>query len=829
MTHPEPGVTLFYTLNGSEPTPFSPIYSSAITLSSRNGDANNYSAIPTNPSFTYPVGDYTETRANNRGWLPPLNEIFKVNILRVKAFKAGFVPSTILTKTIIIDPGGTGIYDMPILSFVVDSIDLFSNNTGIYHYGAHVDGNYTQKGAAWERLAHLDYFDQTGALVIEQNVRTRMHGGGSRHSTKKTFRVYAEHDGNTNFNYPFFDDHQLAKYKRILIRSGGHRPDCFPRDDLGNLITAGLNTDQQHFKHVILFLNGEYWGIHSIKERIDKYFLQNQYGIDDNDITVLDQEYDVQDGHAADSLLMVEIETRADTSDMTDPVNYQYITDRIDIENYIDYMGSEIFLSNEDWVYSNVVIWRKTGAFNPTASAGQDGKFRWLLYDLDGAFGGSCNNAYYTVNTLENATVNSGIYSTYTRLFRGLLGNDDFRTEFINRECDLMNSHFKASVLHDKMDLIYAQLLSEMPENVDRWRYPSEATTLLDRQSEIPTLVQWDTSFYYLNRFADRRQRKVREHIMAKWGYPDTSYVTIDVNDQTMGSVKINSLLINDQLPGVEVGIYPWQGIYIDSIASQLVAVPMPGYEFVEWQESGDTNDTISWTPNGDSTFTAVFQTSASYQPVVINEVMPSNSLYLEDNFGDNDDWLELFNPNTYPVHLSNCTLTRDAEVWTIPNGTVIDPNGYLLFWMDNELYQGSDHASFKLFNANHTVYLKSPTGTIIDFMAYPQTATDNSFGRYPNGSASFNLFTYPTPRENNDISSTKENPAIMNALMGYPNPAKNQMQLNKIISYRLYSLDGKLVQSASQSNVINLNNIDSGTYVLLSDAGETLKVIVRK
>ena len=91
--------------------------------------------------------------------------------------------------------------------------------------------------------------------------------------------------------------------KRILIRAGGHRPDCFPRDDLANLFTEGLNVDQQHHRHIILFINGEYWGIHAIKERVDKYFLQNQFGIDDNEITILDQEFDVQDGEVEDDFI----------------------------------------------------------------------------------------------------------------------------------------------------------------------------------------------------------------------------------------------------------------------------------------------------------------------------------------------------------------------------------------------------------------------------------------------------------------------------------------------------------------------------------------------
>lgn len=831
ISHPEPGVTLFYTLNGSDPTPQDFVYSGPITVSNRLGDPDNYALIPTNPSFIFPVGDYNEQRMNNRGWLAPyVNEIYKINVLRVKAYKAGFVPSETVTKTYMIDPAGATLYSMPIVSFVCDSSDLYSAASGIYRFGNHPMGNYTQKGSAWERMAYIDFFDVNGNLGFQRDVRVRIHGGGSRHAPKKTFRIYGELDTIKNFNYPFFEDYDVSKFKRILLRTGGHRPDCFPRDNMANSFTKGLNVDQQHYEHVIVFLNGEYWGIQTIKERVDKYFLQNHYEIDDNEITILDQEYDVQDGYAIDSVEMVKIETRADTSDMTNDANYQWIADRIDIANYMDYMAAEIFLSNEDWVFSNVVIWRRTGPYNPSLGPGYDGKFRWLFYDFDGAFGGSCNNAYYTVNTLENATVPSGFAGPYTRLFRGLLENPGFKENWINRTCDLMNSNFKANVLHEKLDSFYTELTPEMPDEVDRWRYPSEATTLADRQNEIPSLVQWDTSFYYLNRFADRRQRKVREHIMLKWGYPDTAKITLDVNDASMGSVQINTILVNEQLPGVDAVVYPWQGMYIDSVNTTLIAVPKPGYEFVEWLETGETNDTVNWLPVSDTLYTAIFQASADYQPVVINELMASNKNYMDDPGGDSEDWIELYNPNAYPINLSACTLELGLNSWTIPNGTVIEADGYLIFWCDNEVHQGNDHVSFKLPNANNTnLYLYDPSGNMMDFVTYPQNTTDYSWGRSPNGSNTFAVFSTPTPWLNNDLASVEGPQVYISDITAYPNPTEGYLRLNKLCDFSLYSMDGRLIDSYYQTDQIDISHLPNGTYLIRTTEGSSVKIILKK
>ncbi len=827
LSHAVAGVDIYYTLNGNEPTQNDILYTGPITLQSRVGEADNYATIPTNPSLTFPFGTYTTSRANNRGWLPPYTESFKINVLRAKAFKTGHTPSISVTHNYMVDPAPTSRYSLPIVSLTVDSNYLFSADSGIYVYGNHADGNYSQKGADWERTGHIEIFDDLGNSILSHDIRLRMHGGGSRHSARKNIRLYGEYNGLNNFDVDLFDNTEQTKFKRLMIRAGGHRPDCLPRDDMANAITEGLNNDQQHYRRVILFINGEYWGLHSIKERVDNYFFQNQYGVDDNDITVLDQEYDVQSGgHVVDATMISNLETFMQNNDMTLLPNYLYVTDRIDVDNYIDYMCSEIFLSNQDWVYSNVVLWRKTGPLNPDETLGHNGKFRWLMYDMDGAFGGSCNQAYYTVNTLEDATVETGLYSSYTRFFRGLLESPVFRDKFINRFNDLLNSWFREGVVTAKMNEFHTTLSAEMMENVNRWRYPSEATTLADRNLEVPSLVQWDTLFYYFRRFADRRPRKIREHILAKWSLTDTSRITVDVNDETMGRVQVNSILINEQIPGLQSNIYPWNGAYMNGVSVPLIAVPLPGYRFVEWQGSGITTDTLMWNPNSDTSVVAVFAVDNSFQPVLINEVMPSNSNFSEDNFQQNDDWLELFNPNNHPVNLSGSQFDFNGQIWTIPNGTIIDGNGYLLFWNDKETYQGKNHTNFKLSNAQNIVYLIDPNGNTMDSLDYPMTDSDKSYGRFPNGSNTFSEFDGPTPNMSNDLTGIDD---IANALelKIYPNPASTEIFFNKEISFDVRDMTGRLIESKDKQNYLRLNNYPKGVYVITTTFGESKKFII--
>ena len=316
--------------------------------------------------------------------------------------------------------------------------------------------------------------------------------------------------------------------------------------------------------------------------------------------------------------------------------------------------------------------------------------------------------------------------------------------------------------------------------------------------------------------------------MMLKWTLPDSSYITADVNDVNMGYVQVNTLLLNENIPGVSASVYPWTGNYMNTIPLPIAAVAKPGYRFVEWLNTGITNDAIEWTPNGDSTFTAVFEVNPDFEPIRINEVMLRNKNYIEDNFGETDDWSELFNPNSFAVDLSGCKISKGAYSWTIPNNTIIEADSYYIFWHDNEVYQGNNHISFKLQNVDDILYLKSSTNETLDSLNYTQTPKNQSFGRYPNGSDTYKIFEYPTPLEfNEDISGFE--PIILDPLVVYPNPTTSIVYSNKKINYSLYDLTGREVRSGNQSFKINIVDLENGIYILKTDKKEVVKIMVQK
>jgi hypothetical protein len=138
---------------------------------------------------------------------------------------------------------------------------------------------------------------------------------------------------------------------------------------------------------------------------------------------------------------------------------------------------------------------------------------------------------------------------------------------------------------------------------------------------------------------------------------------------------------------------------------------------------------------------------------VVINELMPVNSTTVADNYGEYDDWIELFNLSSSPIDLSGYWLSdshKKPAKWQIPNGTTIIGKGYLIIWADGDTTQFGLHANFKLSSAGEEAVLTKPDLTIIDKVSFPAPTEELSYSRVPNGTGKFK-WQIPTFNKSND------------------------------------------------------------------------------
>lgn len=132
---------------------------------------------------------------------------------------------------------------------------------------------------------------------------------------------------------------------------------------------------------------------------------------------------------------------------------------------------------------------------------------------------------------------------------------------------------------------------------------------------------------------------------------------------------------------------------------------------------------------------------------IVINELMPKNSLYGSDQDGEFDDWIELYNLSNQDLDISGYYLTdskKELTKWKFPEGTILDKNGYLIVWADSDTTQTGLHTNYNLSANGENVVLLTPTQEVIDLIEYPATTVEQSYARIPNGTENF-AWTTPT------------------------------------------------------------------------------------
>ncbi len=566
------------------------IYEDAIILADQSGEEDKLARI----SAT--VQDIAE--------IPGL-PVFTGNVIRARAFKEGFLPSEIITHSYFITPEGAEKFRLPVLSIATAENHLFDYDDGIYTPGVDADqwridhpgevftwpfrGNFRRRGDQWEYPAHFELFEYPGKeRAFAQNVGIRIHGGATRSFPNKSLRIYARNMySDSHLEYPFFGISGQA-YKRLILRNSGNdfptsiwRPD-FPsrtmfRDAAIQKMVEHMQFDTQDYRPAILFINGEYWGIQNIRERYDKHYLERNYGVDPENLDVLTGKDEVKEGsnhHFKETISYIE------THGVEDAPHYQWVLTRIDEQNFMDYQIANIYADNTDWPGNNIDFWRlRTDGYQAEAPNGHDGRWRWMLFDLDFGFGLVTlgNGEAYEHNTLDFATTPEGSswpnppWSTF--LLRSMFKNETFRNQFINRFADQLNTAFlpeRVTTLIYEMQQVIA---FDIEKHFARWGYPD-------------AYEDWLGHVQVMLDFAEKRPSFQRQHIMEHFDIQGLFNLSVDVDNHLQGHVKVNTIDIRAGTVGVDAYPYPWQGTYFRDIPIEVQAVATPGFAFSHWEGS---------------------------------------------------------------------------------------------------------------------------------------------------------------------------------------------------------------------------------------------------
>lgn len=403
--------TLYYTLDGSEPTKSSTLYTGEISLTS-------------------------------------------TSILRVAAYADNKLKSKSVSRSYIINENNS----LPVMSMIIDPVDMYGYETGIYVKGPGASSEFPYNGANfwqdWEKTGQIDFFED-GRNGFSIPCGIKIFGQYSRGEDKKSFQLkFRDMYGESVLRYKLFDElDDISEFNDLVLRSGSQDWDvAMMRDEfLTSLAQSAENTTlfTQAYKPCVLYINGDYFGVYYIREKVNAEYVSQHLNVDPDSVTLLQANYTPIHGSNSEYKELLEYVM---THDMSNPDYYNYVAERIDVDNYIDYNIARMFSADQD-----------TGNIKFFKSTDGDGKWRWIYYDLDWAFYYNTSISFYI-----REEGRPGFRYIYTFIYN-LLKNDTFRDKFLTRFSYLMKTTYSAENIAKKIDSMADDIRSEMERTTERW------------------------------------------------------------------------------------------------------------------------------------------------------------------------------------------------------------------------------------------------------------------------------------------------------------------------------------------------------------------------
>lgn len=595
---------------------------------------------------------------------------------------------------------------LPIVCLSTAKGNLFDPVRGIYSKGANADSIPPYFGANFwkkrrERATYIEMYDEKGELVVDQQVGIRIFGGFSRSLAQKSFSVYARKSyGKKRMEYRFFPDKDIKKFKSIVLRNGGSdNRGAFIRDPLMTSLVNDLDMEMQSWRSCVVYINGAYWGIYNIREKIGKHFVQANTGVSKDSLHLLEKNDITIEGSRRDyKQLLRYIRSHS----MEDDAHYNYVATQVDIDNYINYISSQIYFDNRD-AGGNIRYWK---AKSDTA------KWRWILYDTDFGFG-KYNKKAYMQNSLHKHTLNSGEKWPYpawsTFLLRHLLKNKTFKEAFVLRMEDHLNTRFQADRVVSKIDEIVAHLESEMPRHLERWGLRNE---------------KWRSELEVLRDFARNRPSYMMGFMKDHFKLGEPQLWSVQINNPDFGAVRLNTVILEKSL---------LHALYFPDYENELEAMPKEGYDFVGWVSNGDTirEKKIRRKSLEQMNITAVFEQrplSKLSGEIVINEIFPFGALK-----GEHADWIELYNNSDKAIALEGMQFKDGKHTYELKSKKKIAAASYVVLTNNKQADKYTkdrpdylEEFDFGLSSKGEQLSLWDAKGHLVDSLTYRTEIKDS-------------------------------------------------------------------------------------------------------
>ncbi len=502
--------TIHYTTDGSDPTPFSPIYTDPILVTS----TQVIRAIAVRDEDNIP------------------NSFINTN---------NYFINTEHTIPIIAISGGEELADL-------------------------LDGDFN------EPIGHLEYFEANGEFIDEVTGDFNKHGNDSWAYPQRGIDFITRDQFGTSYavKSQIFPNKERDKFQRLILKAAAN--DNYPfengahiRDAYVHTLSqrAGLELDERTYKPCVLYMNGEYWGVYEIREKVDdndftkEYYDQGREWIDFiktwggtwAEYGTWDDWYDLKDF--------------VDNNDMTDDANFAYVDERLNMQSLVDYIILHAHNVSADWLNWNTGWWRGR------KESGGAKKWRYILWDEDATFGHYIN---YTGIPDQSATAdpcdpeeidNFTDFEGHIELFSDLYENDAFKALYINRYADLNNSYFSCDFMIPLLDEMIGTIEPEMERQIERWG---------------GSMSEWQSNVQGLRDYINTRCTIIDESIADCYeedGITGPWDLNVNVDPENAGTVLINNFTPEN---------YPWSGTYYGGIEIALTAIANENFLFDHWE-----------------------------------------------------------------------------------------------------------------------------------------------------------------------------------------------------------------------------------------------------
>ena len=433
-----------YTLDGSEPTENSALYTEPILLVTTDKDAPN--VYPFRSKVWYDDGSCSDSYVHTYFVSKNINERYSTVVFSING----------------------------------DPLELTEEPNGIL-YGE----NYKQRGRASERKVHIEALSSDGSLLFEQYAGVRVFGGSSREHAVKSLKLHARKEyeaGKGTFRTSVFgstdiNGDPITKYDKLVLRNGGDDfQSAFLRDELVQRLAgdAGFSV-YEAVVPALAYVNGEYYGFYWLHESYcDKYF-QNRNGKSDGEYIVLEgsERNKTITSDATEAAAAKEFNTlykNYSTMDLRNDTAYEELCSLVDVESYLDYMSLNMYVANYDWPQGNYRCYRYYATDGEEYGTGDmDGRWRFLLHDTDVGFGTyqSSDDAGAARNDLKQVLSDPNS-NRYSPLLAALLKRDDCKRYFIGKMLDYMNGAFSYENVCRVLDEMCAERDAELVYYYDR-------------------------------------------------------------------------------------------------------------------------------------------------------------------------------------------------------------------------------------------------------------------------------------------------------------------------------------------------------------------------